>query len=199
MQREQEHASYLSAIVLRIASTIVIEVVAAAAYFAGVIHVTNLIGISISVGFNALLCIPFWFVMKDAREAKRPTILTLVDRFLALIAYSGVIYSLGGIEATYLIPIYVIFMIYYVVVDRKMLYITAAMSLVCFSSVVLLDMFGVLPHLAVNPGFKPRPFTQAAIIAVIAVLLYVSAFTASYAAKIIERGSGRAKSAERRA
>jgi signal transduction histidine kinase len=193
VQRERVNANYSSSVVLRVGSSIIIEVVAAVAYLTGVIHLANLIGISISVGFNSLLCIPFWFIMKEAREAERSNILTLVDRFLALIAYSGVIYSLGGIETAYLILIYVIFLIYYIVVDRKMLYVTATLSLVCFSLVVLLDMLGVLPHLAVNPSFKPPPITQVATLAVSAVLLYVSAFTASYAAKIIERGRAELK------
>jgi signal transduction histidine kinase len=128
--------------------------------------------------------------MKAAIEAGRPRIPTLVDRFFLLIGFSGLIYSVGGIEATYLIPIYVIVMIYYVVAtDRKMPYVTATMSLACFSSVVLLELFGVLPHLGLYASSKPPIAThQAATLAVTAVILYVSAFTSSYAEKIIERG-----------
>jgi signal transduction histidine kinase len=187
MQNEPRYATYWSAVALRVGSAILIEVVAVAAYFAGILRPENLIGISASAGYISLLCLPFWFIMKGTLAAERPRILTLFDRFLTLLGYSGIIYSLGGIEATYLIPIYIIFLIYYVVVNRRMLYMTATMSLVCFSLVVLLEILGVLPHLAVNPSFRPRPINQAAIVAVTAFMLYASAFTASYAAKIIER------------
>ncbi|HVO39160.1 MAG TPA: ATP-binding protein [Spirochaetia bacterium] len=193
MQPEPQHASYWSAVVLRVGSGIVIEAVAVAACLTGIIRAENLIGISVSVSFISILCIPFWFIMKGSLEARRPTILILADRFFAMTGYTGIIYSLGGIEATYLIPIYIIFLVYYVVVSRRMLYVTATLSLVCFSLVVLLEMLGVLPHLAVNPSFHPRPANQAAILAVTAVMLYASAFTASYAAKIIERGRAELK------
>ncbi|MGA2641653.1 MAG: hypothetical protein ABSG21_12215 [Spirochaetia bacterium] len=113
MQSESGYANYLSGIGLRVGTSILIEAIAAAAYFAGVIRVENLTGVSVSVGFISLLCIPFWFIMKAAIEAGCPRIPTLVDRFFLLIGFSGLIYSVGGIEATYLIPIYVIVMIYY--------------------------------------------------------------------------------------
>src|SRR5208337_2155663 len=125
MRRESGYANYLSGIVLRVGTSMLIEAIAASAYFAGIIRVANLIGISVSVGLVCLLCVPFWFIMKAAIETGRPRIPTIVDRFFLLIGFSGVIYSVGGIEATYLVPIYIIVMIYYVVAtDRKMPYVT---------------------------------------------------------------------------
>jgi signal transduction histidine kinase len=192
MQGESGYANYRYGINLRVGTAILIEAIAAAAYFAGVIRVENLIGISASLSFITLQCIPFWFIMKGAIEAGRPRIATLADRLFLLIGFSGVIYSLGGIEATYLIPIYIIVMIYYVVAtDRKMPYVTATMSLACFSLVVLLELFGVLPHLGLSASSKP--LMQVAILVVTAVILYVSAFTSSYAERIIARGQAELK------
>jgi signal transduction histidine kinase len=91
-------------------------------------------------------------------------------------------------------------MIYYAVAtDRKMPYVTATMSLACFSSIVLLELFGVLPHLGVQTGIKPQILYQAAILTVIAVILYTSAFTCSYASGIIERGRAELEKAKNRA
>jgi len=189
MQREPRLASYRSGITLRIGTGVIIEAIACAAYFAGDINAKNLIGLSVSVGFVYLLCIPFSFIMKAAIANRHSTIPTLVDRFLLLLAYSGIIYSLGGIEATYLVPIYIITIIYYAVAtDRKMPYVTATMSLACFSLVILLELFGVVPHLNVVASFKPSFSHQLAILSVTAVLLYVSAYTSSYANRIIEHG-----------
>jgi signal transduction histidine kinase len=200
MQRESRYANYQSGISLRVGTGILIETVAAAAYLAGSITAENLIGISVSIGFIFLLCIPFWFIMKAAVEAGRSTIPTLVDRSFFLIGYTGVIYSLGGIEATYLIPIYIITMIYYAVAtDRKMPYVTATMSLACFSSIVLLELFGVLPHFGVQMSVKPPIGYQVTILAVIAVILYTSAFTCSYASGIIDRGRAELEKAKNRA
>ena len=179
MQREPRLASYRSGITLRIGTGVIIEAIACAAYFAGDINAKNLIGLSVSVSF----------IMKAAIANRHSTIPTLVDRFLLLLAYSGIIYSLGGIEATYLVPIYIITIIYYAVAtDRKMPYVTATMSLACFSLVILLELFGVVPHLNVIASFKPSFSHQLAILSVTAVLLYVSAYTSSYANRIIEHG-----------
>ena len=189
MQREPRLASYRAGVTLRIGTGLIIEAVACAAYFAGDINTRNLIGLSVSVGFVCLMCIPFSLIMKAAIANRHPTIPTLVDRFLLLLGYSGIIYSLGGVEATYLVPIYIITIIYYAVAtDRKMPYVTATMSLACFSLVVFLELFGVIPHLNVVASFKPQFSHQIAILAVTAVLLYVSAYTSWYANRIIEHG-----------
>jgi signal transduction histidine kinase len=87
------------------------------------------------------------------------------------------------------VPIYIITTIYYAVAtDRKMPYVTATMSLACFSLVIFLELFGVIPHLNVVASFKPPFNHQVAILAVTAVLLYVSAYTSSYANRVIEHG-----------
>jgi len=188
MSEERSFASYQQGTILRIASGILIEIVSVVAYLFKIIHKENLVGISASIAFLVLMCVAFYPFMKSTIDTTNSSFVSLLDRLFEIVGFTGVIYSLGGVEATYLLPIYFLNMAYYIIATpRKLPFSTATVSVASFALIVLLEHYGMIPHLSVNKGVSPPFENQLAIIGVTAVLLYEGAFLTSSAARIVER------------
>jgi signal transduction histidine kinase len=181
--------SYERGALLRIASGVLIEGGALGAYFSGIIHKGNLLGVSLAMGFFLVSCLAFFPLMRSAKRTQHSLVVSIFDRLFAIVGFTGAVYSLGDVEATYLIPIYFLYLSYYSIASpRKLPFTTATLSLVCFASAVLLEYFGILPHLNVLKDYNSPLKDRLAAIAVVGVLLYVGAALAEGAARLIRRG-----------
>jgi signal transduction histidine kinase len=166
-----------------------VGLVAFGAYLAGIVHRENMAGIAVSAVFTIVTCLPFFPVMKAAAAAGRMGSVAVFDRLCGVLGYTGVLYSLGGFEATYLAPVYIVYLTYCVVAtERKLPYVTATMSFLSFSAVVVLEHLRLIPHLGVLRDYNPPFRTQLASLGTTGVLLYVSAFVAATASRAIEKG-----------
>ena len=76
------------------------------AYQFGLVHLDNLIADSLAVLYLILMNIPYLWVLTKIHNENTLTYFGTFIHFLEIIGYTAVIHSFGGIEATYLTPIY---------------------------------------------------------------------------------------------
>ncbi|HET6450024.1 MAG TPA: hypothetical protein VFI08_01885, partial [Spirochaetia bacterium] len=188
MKVQPPYASYRRGITLRLATGLLIWGLSAGSYALGLIRWVSLVGVSVSVAFITVMALGFLLFLGEAIRSGRP-IASILDRLFVLVGYAAIMYFLGGVEASYLVPVFVIFQIYYVVAtNRGLPFLTATMSFACISAFVVLECTGVLPHLDPLPGNPPPVLTQAAILVATGFVLYVAAFMSAGTASLIERG-----------
>jgi signal transduction histidine kinase len=164
------------------------------AYLRGIIGIDHFEGVSASVLYVVLINLPILYVLRRTRSPSCVTFLSILIMVLEIIGYTSMIYFLGGIEATYLVPIYAILISYLgIVAPRYMPYLAAAISSVCLTLMVLADYFAFIPHQAVIPGrYAYYPLEdQLAILAVVAALLQILAYSSSLTAKLLRRSKER--------
>ena len=107
---------------------------------------------------------------------------------LEIIGYTAIIYFLGGIEALYLIPIYIILISYVgIVSSRRLPFIIAGICSLCLTGMLVLVHLGFLPQMNVISGFYIPWENQLTNLFVIVGFLFVSAFISSYIAAINRR------------
>jgi len=153
------------------------------AFWADEIQVSHFIGISCSVLFLVLISPPTLFIVKRIARKNVFGNFSLFICILEAIGYTGVIYSLGGIEATYLTPIYAIFIAFWgVTAPQKMPFIIAGLCTFAFGSMAALEALGIIPSLKVDPHFNPSPVAQFIRVSVVIGLLFIIAYISSFTA-----------------
>ena len=160
---------------------------ALAAFFEGHIRKDQMTGISVSVAFLILMNPPTLWLLKRITQVDLCKYLSLIINILEIIGYTSVIYFLGGIEATYLIPIYSLLITYVgVVAPRRLPFIIAGICSTAFALIVVLEYLGFLPGRYHAMGFYFPWGNQFDILFVIAALLFVGAFIASYTGNLLK-------------
>lgn len=113
---------------------------------------------------------------------------SLLINFLEILGYTAIIYFLGGIEATFLTPIYAALITYVgVVAPRRFPYIIAFLCSAAFSFVVAGEYFGLLPHQSVVASFDMPMLTRLNHLSVVIGLLLVVAYVSSLTAGILKK------------
>jgi len=164
---------------------------AMAAFLLGLIEAKHLIGISVSVAYLVLMGIPVIAVAGRITRLSTYRVFVILISVAEVLGYSGVVFSLGGVEAQYLIPLYVAYVAYMGIVEhRESPYITAAICTVVCDLMLVLQHVGILPSMRAYPG-STLPWTNQTVIALttsgfLFVAAYMSAF-ASGAIKIMRR------------
>lgn len=159
------------------------------AYGIGLIHLQNLVVDSIAVAYLILMNPPLLWLMKRSRRRRTAERLALIINALEVIGYTAVIYALGGIEATYLLPIYAALITYVGARGPGFRpFLVAGMCILAFGAMLTLEHLGWLPSLRINPDNYFSWPQQLAILSVTAALLMIVAFVSSYTAGMIYRG-----------
>ena len=181
---------------VRSGASIVLWCSALFAYFLNIIKCHHLTGVSVFVLYLVLMNLPALYTIKSLRSRKIVRLFSLLIHLFEVIGYTGVIYFLGGIEATYLVPIYAILISYLgVTASRNMPFFVAGLCSICYSLMVLADYFGIIPHQAILHEHHFFPFkNQLIILLVVIALLYVVAFTSSYTANLLKRSREKLRS-----
>jgi signal transduction histidine kinase len=190
----QHDRSLILALLFRAGSSLIIWVLCLAAFFTGMVRPVNFEGVSIACAFIVMTCLPSLFVTWRAPRGLPAKFVSAIDRLLVVAGYTGVIYSLGGIEASYLIPYYSLFTMYVGFASPspwRMPYTTAIQSIACFTFIVVSEHYGVLPSFKVDEAYDLTWKYQVAILGVNAGFQVVSAFISSSAARLIEEGRKR--------
>jgi two-component sensor histidine kinase len=183
------HADYhLQDAFVRGGASLTMWVFALAAFLFGMIEARHLLGISVAVGFLVVMGFPVVVVAK--RITRRRTyrcLLVLVSTAEAL-GYTSVMYFLGGVEASYLLPVYVTLVSYVGVVEhRESPFVTAAICGLAFALMLVLEITRVLPPQRVYAGFVlPWP-NQLMVALAISAFLFVAAYMSAFAARSIKR------------
>jgi signal transduction histidine kinase len=162
------------------------------AYFVGDIHRENFTGISFSVLFLILFNLPTLWILKHITTKKYFEYFSLFINLLEIIGYTSIIHFVGGIEATFLLPLYFALIGYVGVVGpRRLPFIIAAFCVICFGIVVTFEHFGILRTYLVHPSLGiPWP-RQIIIMLVNTGLMFVVAFISSYTAHLLKKNRDR--------
>ncbi len=131
---------------------------------------------------------PTLWVLKKLTNRRHIELFSILINCLEILGYTAIIYLLGGMKAAYLTPIYAALIIYIgVVAPRKLTFIITSFCVSCFSLVVLLEYFGILPSFATF-NRSPLPFAnQITQLFAISAILFVVAFISSYTAQLLSQ------------
>jgi signal transduction histidine kinase len=182
------------ALLFRAGSSIIIWVLCLAALLVGTVRAVNFAGVSIACFFIVVTCLPSLFVTWRAPAGLPAAFVSAIDRLMVVAGYTGVIYSLGGIEASYLIPYYTLFTMYVGFASPaplRMPYVSAVLSVACFTFIVVAEHFGVLPSFKVNEAYNLLWKYQVSILGVNAGFQFVAAVISSSAARLIDESRQR--------
>lgn len=158
------------------------------AYQFGIIRIDNFIGASFPVLLLILYNPPTLWILKRIRDRELFRYFSFLINLLEIIGYTAIIHFLGGIEAIYMLPVYAALIIYVgVVAPRRLPFIIAGLSIVCFNLMVTLEHYGLLSSYKLHTGFElPWP-NQVMIMLVNISMLFVIAFIASYTASTLRK------------
>jgi len=173
---------------VRSGASVFMWVFALAAYYEDIIRINHFTGITLSVLYLILINPPTLLLLKHVTDLRLYKYGSLLINFLEILGYTAIIYFLGGIEATYLTPIYAALITYVgVVAPRSFPYIIAVMCSVAFGFVVGSDYFGLLPPQPVVPSFNPPGMLRLINLSVVMGLLFVVAYISSLTAGILKK------------
>ncbi len=159
----------------------------AVAYWLGFIHADNFISNSHAVLYLVLMNPPVLWVLKRIKNRSQAEYFRIIIHLLEIIGYTAVIHAFGGIEATFLLPIYAALITYVGITETKRIpFIVAVLSCICFSGMLALEYVGVLPTLKINPDYYVSWQNQIAIVFIEVILLSIVAFIASYTAQLLK-------------
>jgi signal transduction histidine kinase len=155
------------------------------AYLGGVIESRNFIGVTLSVLFLILINPPTLWMLKQAKKKKTYARLSASINYLEIMAYTAIIYSLGGISGLWLSPILAALITYLGAIGPPGLpFYLAGGSAFSLGSMAALEHWGVIPHL--DPVWEsPLPPSNQVVILLSSIgLLFVVAFISSYTSAI---------------
>jgi len=156
------------------------------------IPVSNFIGLTSSVLFIVLMNPPTLFILKRIAHRKTYANFSLGINLLEVVGYTGVIYSAGGIEATFLTPIYAGLITYLgAMAPRKVPFIIAGFCALFYGSMVVLVGLEIIPSLKIDPNFNPPLTTQIIRCAIVMILLFIVAFISAFTAGRMKAGRDR--------
>ncbi|MHB8772252.1 MAG: sensor histidine kinase [Syntrophales bacterium] len=153
------------------------------AYAIGDLRDENFAGMSYAVLYLILLNPPTLWILKGIRGKRLFGRFSIFINFLEIIGYTAIIHYVGGIEATFLLPIYAALVAYVGVMGpRRLPFIVAAFCIVCFDAMVMLEHLGILRNTHFHPSLGVPLQRKIMIMLVTAGLLFVVAFISSYTA-----------------
>ena len=179
---------HLQGALVRSGASLLMGLFAVIGFYVGTIKSHHLAGVGFSILFLILINPPTLWTLKRIKSRLVYRYFSLLINFLEVIGYTGIIYSLGGIEATYLTPIYAALITYVGTVSpRSFPFIVAALCALSFSSMMTLEYLGYLPHQTVVSDFHLQLWDQMLRISVVFSLLFVIAYISSYTASTLKR------------
>ena len=179
---------HLQGALVRSGASLIMGLFAVIAFYIGSIKPHHLAGVGFSILFLILINPPTLWILKKIKSRLVYRYFSLLINLLEIIGYTGIIYFLGGIEATYLTLIYAAIITYVgTVAPRSFPFIVAALCALAFSSIVILEYLGYLPHQHVVSGFRIPFAMQMIYVSVVMGLLFVTAYISAYTASTLKR------------
>jgi two-component system, cell cycle sensor histidine kinase and response regulator CckA len=171
----------------RSVSSLLMWTFALLAFWMGVLKAHHLIGITASVIYLILISPPLLFILKYLTKKSAYAFVSLLTNLLEIIGYTAIIYFCGGIEATYLTPLYAALIAAVgVTAPRQHLFIVAGLSVITYNTMVVLVYLGILPHFAVLPNNTFPALHVASVLGVVNGLLFVVAYLSGMAANVLK-------------
>ena len=157
-------------------------------YYAHILKRENLLGISISVVFLVLMNFPTLWILRRIRRKSLYEAFSILINALDVAAFTGIIYSVGGIHDMVLCLTLAALIAYLgVLAPPRVPFIIASFSALCLSSMVFLEYNGIIPSLYPHPIEPISLGTQVLRLFCAVGLLFVVTFIASYAGSVMRR------------
>jgi PAS domain S-box-containing protein len=173
---------------VRSGASVIMWLFAFAAYLANVIRMNHFAGISLSVLYLILINPPTLMLLKRITNMRLYGYASLLINVLEILGYTAIIYFLGGIEATFLTPIYAALITYVGVMGpRAYTYVIAFLCSAAFSLVVGSEYSGLIPRQTVVSSFNPPLLTILTYLSVVIGLLFVVAYISSLTSAILKK------------
>ena len=186
--REILYRRHFQGALVRSGASVIMWFFALAAFLANVIRMNHFIGTSLSVVYLILINPPTLLLLKRITYMRLYKYISLLINFLEILGYTAIIYFLGGIEATYITPIYAALITYVGVVSpRNFPFVISTLCWAAFSFVVAGEYFGLLPHQRIDLSYNPPMLTQLTYLMVVAGLLFVVSFISSFTGSILKK------------
>jgi PAS domain S-box-containing protein len=167
---------------------------ALAAFLVNLIRVNHFIGVSLSVLYLILINPPTLLLLKRITQMRLYRYASLLINFLEVLGYTAIIYFLGGIEATYVTPIYAALITYVGVVSpRSFPFIISIMCSAAFTFMLAAEYFGFLPHQYMLLSSSLPLLRQLSYVSVAVSLLFVVAYIASLTGSILKKSRDKLK------
>jgi hypothetical protein len=145
---------YVQAAIVRSLASFLMWLSALTVYYFGIIHTNNFVSASIAVLYLILVNPPTLWVLKRIKNENLAEYFAYFISLLETIGFTAIIHSFGGIEATFLIPIYAAAIAYVGPMEpRKTPFIIAGFSSISFSLLLILEHLGILQTLKINPDY----------------------------------------------
>jgi len=171
----------------RAGASLLMWLFAVAAYALRLIEVRHLVGISVSVAYLVLMGFPVVAAARRITGARPYKYFIILISVAEVLGYSGVIFSLGGVEAQYLLPLYVAYVAYMGIVEhRESPYVTAAICGIVYDLMLALQYFGILPSMRAYPGFTLPWENQVVIALAVSGFLFIAAYMSAFASATIK-------------
>lgn len=168
-------------VIQRIGASLIMVLLAVAAFLYGMIQASHIIGVAVAIAFVIVMALASIVVEKRIGRLRTFVWFAIFDHFSALVGYTGVIYSLGAIQALYLTPIYTIYILYVGMNGTVQVpYLLAGGSAFVFALMMTLVRMGLVPSFDISVWILPLP-NEIATVLVVTALLYVAAFMANSA------------------
>jgi signal transduction histidine kinase len=155
---------------------------------AGVLQTSAFWGISLSISYLILINPPTLWILKRSRSQRLFTHVSILINVLEVAGYSAIIFFSGGIEATYLTPIYAALIMYVgAFAPLKRTFFLTGICAAAFSFIVAAEGVGLIFPPRINQGFDPAWSIRIAYLSVAIGLLFVVAGISAYTAAIRNR------------
>lgn len=181
----QIYQRFSQAALLRAGASLIMWLFALAAYLMDIIAPHHFMGVSLAVFYLVAINPPTLWILKGIRSSRRFARFAIFINLLEIIGYTAVIYSLGGIEATYLTIIYAALIAHVgAMSERRHTFLITGACIAVYITMVLLEGADIIPWFKTIPDFHlPWPHRLARMF-VVAGLLLVIAFIASHTATL---------------
>jgi signal transduction histidine kinase len=190
--RDRLNKRHFQGALVRSGASLLMWFVALTAFVIGAISDQNFLGVCVSVLFLIVMNPPTLWILKRVKKKHNYARFSIFVNYLEIIAYTAIIYSLGGISGLWLSPILAALITYLGVVGppRSPFHLAVA-SAFSLSLMAALEYLGVIPHM--DPFWQtPLPLrNQIAILVSSVGLLFVVAFISSYTSSLMKKTRGR--------
>jgi signal transduction histidine kinase/ActR/RegA family two-component response regulator len=187
--RERLYKRHLQGAVVRCGATLFIWLFVLLSFLMRSIDGTSFVGASLTGLAVILLNGPSLFVLKRTTRRRSYEIVSLTLNALEVLAYTLIIYFLGGIRATYLLVIYAAVIAYVgVAAPRRYPFVIAGLCALFFGSMVTLEHVGLLPHQAGISSYDYRSVDVALVLMIFTATLLVLAFISAYTSAALKAG-----------
>jgi signal transduction histidine kinase len=167
-------------------------IVAFVAYLTALITKNNMVGISVGLAFLIFMNPPVLWILKGIKNKRPAEFFSLFINLLEIIGYTSIIYSLGGVRALFVTPLYAILITYVGTLGPWSLpFIISTFCTIILGLMLGLEYFGFLPNLSpLQEPLMPGRY-QMGIFLTVTCYLYILAFISAYIGNLLKKSKQR--------